>query len=464
MIRRPGASDVYDVYYDGKAAGVVWSRLTDWAAKLMDGRKSTDHETGHEAIQWIVAQMEAGASRVANQAIREHRDLVTGATRRPSSPGAVETGRYVMRMRPEPGQPFQTVPVEREDLDPGRDRLGVTPSTKPYYRSEAAKQAKVERREEREAERRRKRIERGYAKGVRSTFSTPKKGAQEIYDANLDFYEPITQVADPADYVDDWFDRQEASVRGRWKSLKQTKRGRELYEAHKTTFGRPAVLDTLAYVLGKAKSKRWDDVDWRAIDDYNDALRKAYLAEEAHGHGVAGWKASFELPLAARGVPSEEEAAKAPPAAREQYIWIEASRELADVADRLDAAYKANRKYIKDPDHRKTIRERIKQIRAWAEDPAAIPEWACRARHLYCDFPAAWLELAEVQGASEKPYDPNWPLREIAEGKDATELGVLPTDVQPGAEPAVTEDLDLPWEMASNPDKRRTKLKRRLLR
>lgn len=445
--RRAGPGEIYDVTYDSTPVGAVEAVADGWIVHYQ-GRVIPHFETGHSGIGWLIQRAE---ERAANRARREYRDVVTGSRTRPR-PGTLETGTYVMRVRPEPGEPFQVVRVEREDLDPARDILGVDPGARPYYRGEAKREAREAKKAERERERRLKRLEKGKIKGVRSTFSSPKKGAEQIYNANIDFYGPIQEVADPIDYVDDWFDRQEARVRGKWKPLKKTKRGGELYEAHRFEFHKPStVIDTLAYILGKTKTKRWEDVDWRAVEDYNDQLREAYLAEEAHGHGVEGWKSDFDLPLHARGLPSEEEAAKAPAAAREQYIWLEAQKELWDIAERLEKAYRQNRKYIKDPAARKTIRERIKEVKAWAEDPAKIPPWACVARQVYCDFPAPWLELAEIEAAKDRPYDPDWPLRELRSGKSAHALGVYP-ELESVATPTTVppEDLDLPWERVAN--------------
>lgn len=448
VIRRRGPGEIYDVIYDSTPVGSVEAVGDRWMVHYQ-GRGIPDFETGHSGIGWLIQRAEE--ARVANRARREYRDVVTGGRTRPR-PGTMETGTYLMRVRPEAGEPFQVVSVEREDLDPARDVLGVDPRAKPYYRGEAKREAREAKKAAKERERRLKRFEKGKIKGVRSTFSSPKKGAEQIYNANIDFYGPIQEVGDPIDYVDDWFERQEARVRGKWRPLKKTKRGKELYEAHRFEFHRPStVIETLAYILGKTKSKRWEDVDWRAVEDYNDQLREAYLAEEAHGHGVEGWKGDFDLPLHARGLPTEEEAAKAPAAAREQYIWLEAQKELTDIAERLETAYRKNRKYIKDPAARKTIRERIKDVKAWAEDPAQIPPWACVARQVYCDFPAPWLELAEIEAAKDRPYDPDWPLRELREGKSAHAIGVYP-ELESVARPAVpaAEDLDLPWERVAN--------------
>lgn len=466
--RRGTQKEIYDVDFDKRRVGYFEPINDSW--KVTHSRGVTYLDSPGDAIELLVekgAQAKATAARIANRARREHVDLVTGTPVRPGTRGAVETGRYVMRVRPEKGEPFEVVVVESEDLDPAGDVLGTAPALKGYYEAQAQKSAKQGKRGAKQRAGRLKRLESGRVKGVRLTFSSPREGAQKIYDFNHAFYDPITEVSDPGDVVDDWFDRQEILFRGRHRALKETPRGRELYEAHQRGFGPDAVVETLAYVLGKTKNRRWEDVDWRAIEEYNDQLRKAYLAEEAHGHGVAGWKSDFEAPLPARGIPTEEEAVKAPRAVQEQYMWLEARDELERVAERMEAAYKANRKHIKDTKARKTIRERIKQVRAWAEDPASIPPWACVAGEVYCDFPGPWRELEEIEGAAEDGYNPDWPLQELAAGRSAVELGVFE-----GAAPRVTEvrpveeDLDVPWEVqAANPHQVNFgKLKRRLLR
>ncbi len=464
MIRRPGPrgrGETYDVLFEGRPVGVVEPLNGGWAATDLEGDVEFRGSL-LEAAEHLAAKVEA---RVANRARREHRDLVTGARAKPGAAGSVETGLYVMRLRPEKGEPFEVVEVEREDLDPTRDMLGMAAKTRPYYVGQARTAARGRKRFEKEQERRLKRLEAGRVKGVKASFASARKGAEELFQQNIDFYEPILDAdPDPGDYLDRWFDTNEVKVGRRWRRLRETKRGQELERLHYENFGKEAILQSLAYILGKARARRWDAVDWNSIETYNDALIRAYESRREQGWGESGATA-FQLPYAARGLPKEIEAMQADPELRQQFSWLDARDELRQVADRLEEAYKRNRKCI-GTEARKTIRERIKQFRAWSEDPALVPGFACISDAVYCRFPAAWREVEEVRAACETDYDPEWPLK--LSDREALDLGVLPPEEHigrpreaPAAAAAPEPELDLPWEQpAANP----RRLKRRLLR
>lgn len=162
---------------------------------------------------WVTQSGWEAPVRTANpQARHEYRDLVTGDLVRQGTPGAMATGRYVMRIRPEKGLPMEVVEVDREDLDPAKDTFGVAKETYSKYRDVAAAQAKAKARELKrmpslspDAELR--------LPGTRQTFSSVRDGVDKFLSYNPSLWD--LGWADVSDQVYDWMDRTEVRTRGR---------------------------------------------------------------------------------------------------------------------------------------------------------------------------------------------------------------------------------------------------------
>ena len=414
--------------------------------KFLDG--------GH--LEFFVHQSGWGGSmRAANpQARAEYRDLVTGELVRPGTPGSMATGKYVMRIRPEPGMPMETIEVDREDLDPAKDTYGVAKETYPRYRDIAAAQAKAKARELK----RMPTFSRGQElriPGARATFSSAKSAADQFLSYNPSLW--ALGWADVGDYVEDWMDRTEVRVRGRrFAALNRTRRGQELLDLFRRGQNDAGMKQMLAYLFGQARGRRWDDVPWDKVDSLVEIFAEA-ARREADRIGdsdflTAGVPHIAWLPPAMGGAPTPEFVQSLTLKGQEYFQRHEASQRLYDLADRLDGLLRANRKCLSAED-RKVVRQRIKTIRGWAQRPDTMPEWACASFQepaQLCDLLGIEAEVSKLAAACEFGYDPAWAKR----GGDTVQpgLGVIPE----AAEFAAPEDdLDLPWETAANPARRR---------
>lgn len=389
------------------------------------------------------------------QAKREYRDLVTGQTVRPGSAGSIDTGRYVMRVRPEPGEPFEIVEVDRDDLDPSKDTYGVSKETYAKHRAMAAAQAKAKARElkripsfHRDAQMR--------IPGARATFSTPQDAAEQFLSHNPSLWD--LGWADVADPVEDWMDGVEVRQRWGYKALDETPRGRELLDLLHAGRNDQAFREILVFLFGQARGRRWEAVSWDRIDALVDvfaesARREADRTKSSSFLAAGVPRIEWLPPTTGFAEPTGPFIQSLDERSRDHYRRWKASQDLYDLSDRIDRMLRKNRKCL-TPEERKTVAARVKTIRAWAERPDTMPEWACasfREPAEICDLLGIEAELRKLSDACEIGYDAAWAVR----GRDSEPwepgLGVLP---EAGERSAPPPDLDLPWETAANPRRR----------
>lgn len=451
------------------SCGKVWSQIGQYVAD--DVRRS--ELTGSPTPRYVELYTQLGErlcgypgvegnpkGRKRNtSARREHRDLLTGERVRPGTPGSMGTGEYVMRLRPAPGEPFQTVEVDRDDLDPAKDTFGVGKEVMGKYRGHATAKAKALARELK----RMPTFEKGQdprVPGARSTFSSPTAAAKEFLSHNTSLSH--LGWADVGDAVEDWMDRNEAHTRrGRHKALDETPRGREILDLFQTGRNDQGMRELLAYLFGQAPNRRWDGVAWNKVEEIVDIFAQS-ADREATRTGetdflVGGMPRIEWMPPATGFHESTKHFVESlPKKGREYYRRYDASRALYVLADTLDNSLKRNKRCL-SADERAVVRARIKTIRRWAKRPDEMPEWVCasfREPAEICDLLGIEAEVAKLDAACDSGYDPSWPTR--PEGLVRPGLGVLPSAA--ALAPAPVEDLDLPWE--SNPRRLRERLKR----
>ncbi|MDP3910179.1 MAG: hypothetical protein Q8Q14_07285 [Gemmatimonadales bacterium] len=362
-----------------------------------------------------------------------------------------------MRIRPAPGEPFQMVEVDREDLDPAKDTYGVSKETYAKYRQIAAAQAKAKARElkripsfSRDTELR--------IPGSRSTFASPPAATEEFLAHNPSLWD--TGWADVGDGVEDWMDGIDVKQRHGHKALDETPRGRELLEMFRQGQNDRGLRETLNFIFGQARGRRWDSVSWSQIDDLVDIFAES-ARREADRTGsskflVAGVpRIEWMPPATGFAEPTPAFVSSLDNRALEYYRRWRASQDLYGLAARLEQMMRKNRKCLR-PEERKAVNSRIKTIRAWAERPDTMPEWACasfREPAVICDLLGIEAELRKLAAACEMGYDPAWALHERDGQEWQPGLGVLPEAGEARGAPA--SDLDLPWETAANPRGRR---------
>ena len=408
------------------------------------------------------------------QARAEFVDPLTGERVAASTPGAVRSGRKVMRIRPRSDAAYEYVPVEYDDLDPSRDTFGIEPDAVARYRQIAAEQSKRGRALERSSELRLASV------GASSTFPSPKAATRVFMENNAHFFDdPSFEDIDAIDATADFMDRIDVRSGNRYVKLSRTPRGEAILRGGDGHGGAAIARAMLTYLFGQAGNRRrWRDVPWALVDEYIGALRMV-MADDAQRRGARQpSSAGFWYPLASGVYSPAQMLAIATEELGEQNAkrladWLN-SQELYELADRLTAvlspskgpAGRAGRRARKclGKDARKTVVARRRQIEQWAAYPAEIPYWTCvgvvdasASAPSLCMFPGLEAEIRKVERACDEPYDPDWPSRErerlCARGHDGIEQfgsGVAPL----GCEDVMPEpELDLPWE--SNPARAR---------
>lgn len=458
-------------FSDGRRATIEpfveprWTKGATGSTELVDGSFDVKFlDGGH--LEFMVTQTgwETPVRTRNPQARLEYRDLITGKRVRPGTPGSVPTGRYVMRLRPARGEPFEVVVVDSEDLDPAKDTFGVAKETYPHYRGMASKQAKKRARErrrmptfERDAELR--------IPGARATFRSAAEAADRFLSRNPSLWD--LGWADVGDPIEDWMDRTEVRVRGgRYRPLDETRRGREILGLFRSGRNNEGLRDLLAYIFGQAKGRRWDEVSWDKVDEivdiFADSAQREVDRTGSTDFLVGGIpRIEWFPPGAGFGAPTPEFVESLTPRGQTYYARWEASRELYGLAESLERALRENRRCLTAPE-RRVVRDRIKTIKRWAERPDEMPEWACasfREPAAICDLLGIEAEARKLAQACEIGYDPAWPIHERDSEPWRPGLGIHPAAAE--LEAPVTEDLDLPWETAANPAVLRERLKRR---
>lgn len=415
-----------------------------------------------------------------NPARPEFIDTLTGTRVSGLVHGASRTGQKVVRTRPAPGEPFQTLPADSDTLDPRRDTYGVDAEFTQFYRDEAARQAKKDAKARkappfpRDAE-----LELGRL-GIKTTFKTPDDALVEFESLNDSFFEnDLLDDLDASDVTHDFMDRLEVG-RGRRGAkrkhvvLSQTKRGQDILDAR----GGRQVREMLKYLFGSAgRRRRWKDVPWYMVDEYISQVGEVIEGEASRQHISTGALAAAVRPLGSGDVEPGEffarasdeiglaKAQKAADVKNSQFLWSLVSTLEEILKPPKGPAGKEARATLKciPTAHRKLLRHRIRVLTEWAKWPTLVPEWACVPDERYqgaevCSYPALSEDVLRVREACDEPYDVTWP-----EGAGDVVAEALAPEELPAAEP---EDLDLPWERpAANPRQSNiAALRRRLLR
>lgn len=371
------------------------------------------------------------------------------------------TGRYIMRIRGAPGEPFEVVEVDREDLDPSKDTFGVGKETYGKYRDISAAQTRARARELK----RMPTFERGAEPripGARGTFDDAPQALDIFLDHNPSLW--VVDWADVHDGVRDWMDRIQPGKRGA--RFNETARGQEILELFRKGLDTKGLHELLLYMFGQARGRRWDNVDWMMIEELVEIFAEGARDYVEHGGspaeiqgGIPGivW---FPPALGFRGR-SKEFVESLDERGQEYYRRYQASQDLYGLANALKILLRQNRRCLSAPE-RRVVRSRIKTIERWAERPDEMPEWACasfREPMAICDLIGIQAEVDKLRTACELGYDPAWPLGRRDKAPWQPGLGVLPEAAELAQVPS--EDLDVPWETAANPRRLRERLKRR---
>ncbi|MCA9656128.1 MAG: DUF3560 domain-containing protein [Myxococcales bacterium] len=335
----------------------------------------------------------------------EYVDVATGTPTDPGEPGTLSTGRVVAEIDGE------TVEVDEEDLlghgsdpDPRKRRYRFDVDSPADYpgQAQAKKTARAAKKGSTKA--------RAKAKaGLRSTFDSAKKAAALFYEHNADFFD---HVLDPWDGLRDWMDGIEvrAGRSTKHRKLSKTAAGKRILgQKHAAV----AIRHALAYLLGQAKGRRWEDVPWGQVDRLGEALERYY---EAPG-SEAGQPGIYWRPFT--GTVRAEDLDAMSPEQREAIRVQEAAQEIGEQLEQLREAY-ARAKDCLPKDVRRVIERRIAEWDRWMTEPAEIPDYACEpdpetAGYL-CNYPSVAGELSELRRSCEDAYDPNWAAEESKKG------------------------------------------------
>ncbi len=324
----------------------------------------------------------------------EYVDVATGEPIAPSEPGTRPTGRVVADIDGE------AVPVDEEDLiGHGND---TNPRTRRYrYDADSPADYPGQARAKKAARTtKNKTSKKGRTRtGQRTTFDSAAKAARTVYDNNEDF---LDHVRDPWDGLRGWMDGIEVAVGRGHRKLSRTAAGeRILGERHAAK----AIRQAIAYILGRAKGRRWDAVQWAELDRLGDALLRYYEAPTS-GPGQPGlyWR-----PFT--GAVNVEDLDAMTPGQRESVRQQESAKEIGEQLEQLRDAYARAKACLPD-ELRRTIDRRIRQWSAWVDDPAQIPDYACepdpKTAGYLCNYPAVAGELAQLRRSCEGAYDPDW--------------------------------------------------------
>lgn len=451
-------------FSDGRRGRVVpfyeprWRKGATGSTELVEGGFDVQFsDGGHLEFQVEQSGWETQVRSANPQAKLEHKDLLTGQRVRPGTPGSLATGKYVMRLRPSPGEPFEVVEVDREDLDPAKDTFGVAKETFDKYRRLAGSQARD----------RARRLKGAPAfdpdtelrvPGAPATFRSADAAASEFIERNPSLWH--LGWADVGDQIEDWMDRTEVRTRGRkHRALDETRRGREILSLFREGRNDQGLHDLLAYLFGQAKGRRYENVPWSKIEDLVEIFAES-ARREADRTGSSDFLAAgvpsitWMPPSTGFHAATPEYVQQLDARGRTYYRRYEASQHLYELADRLKRLLRRAGKCL-TAEQRRVVRTRIKTIEQWAKVPDEMPEWACavfREPGVICGLLGIEEEAARLSAACEVGYDPDWPRRG---GTDPVQpgLGVIPSLSAPSAAPEA--DLDLPWETAANPRRRR---------
>ena len=371
-----------------------------------------------------------------------------------------------------PASLWSLSPIDREELLPP-DASRRIDLTREQLRSRATALAK-----ERKAA---KRSTRKHVKGIRKTFTTPSRPppiSSTMRTASFSTPPPTVTPAtssgtgSTASKSASIENRSSGAVRGPITSAStKPPAGKKLID---TLYRTPqtGLVGVLAWLFGKTRSRRWNDVDWDAIRSLGEALQPAADAyrtqfpEEAHGAGGITW---YPITSGQRS-PAELLGTDAlSPDQAEQLAELHNVEQLLEHLADLESAYLEARSCL-SREAKVAIRRRILQLRKLADAPQTIPGVSLCAAGLtregdtsgtpnVCGWPAVREEIRRVKQACQQSYDPDWPkgrVRELADcaehrctGRDQDRAGAL-LEAFPSAVLAPEEDARaLPSLLAS---------------
>lgn len=331
------------------------------------------------------------------RAYREYVDVLTGQRFAGPKSGAIASGRYVARKRVN-GRTVLVV-VDREYVNPKGASFPVDRDADPEL--ERAAKRLLERRKSKRP------------KGVRTTFRGSKQAAEILY-SNNPFYAEAAE-ADPTDAVVEWMDFTVKRGRGRSK-FANTRTGKTIAAALQT---RPthAIKLALQWIVGQSRTRRWSEVDWRAVDEFNAALREAWERGRDSGAYLAkGWTSgggmSWYPATSGRMRPGDT----ATGAEREVVRTSQEAGQLAEIEEELVLAVKAGKKCLTPPD-RKIVNRRIKRVRWLMEHPKLIADsgFCGEKDEAVCTYGSLLEDARKLRAACERPYDPDWPVHAATE-------------------------------------------------
>lgn len=256
----------------------------------------------------------------------------------------------------------------------------------------------------------------------RQTFPSAAEAARVFFTGN-ELY--LDHIPDPIDGLRAWADGIDVVVGrgGSTRRLAKSAAGRKILEARQ---GEPQIRAALQWVFQQAAGRRWDTVDWSAIDDLGRALEPHYEPPD-RGPATAGlyWR-----PMVGAGKPVAERLDELDPHDAVALGRLESETNLAEAVAELRETY-ADTKGCLPAGLRTLVERRISEWSAWVDDPAAIPAYACEpdeaSQGYVCNYPLVTGELRELRGACRHAYDPDW----FADDSDRDEPGFPPAPGDP---------------------------------
>lgn len=238
----------------------------------------------------------------------------------------------------------------------------------------------------------------------RQTFDSARKAAVAFYRANELFF---AYVRDPVDGLRAWADGIDVRSGRATRRLVDTKAGRAILGAPQ---GAPQIQAALRWVFGRAKGRRWDAVDWGAIDRLEELIEPYFEApdREASMPGIYWRPVDRVVPFSER-TPQQLAMLDADEAVA--LAEKESRLRLQEAVSDLRTTYSETRDCL-SPALRRKVEIRIAEWSKWARDPEKVPEYACEpdasTGGYVCDWPLVTGELRELRGACRHAYDPDW--------------------------------------------------------
>lgn len=242
--------------------------------------------------------------------------------------------------------------------------------------------------------------------GARQTFDSSREAADEFYDENALYFD---YIPDPGDGLREWADGQTLRAgHDRTSRLRLTAAGRKILEAPQ---GGPQIRAALQWIFGRAKGRRWDAVDWTAIDDLEAQLKPHYepSAREASTGGIY-WRPGIAGQRTAERLDDLD-----PHQLTELGAW-ESADELRQAVAELRETYVETSQCL-TPLVRVRVASRIAEFGRWAEDPDEIPEYACEpdpeSGGYVCNYPLVIGEVRQLRDACRGAYDVQWAAEDL---------------------------------------------------